>query len=166
MEFTILRNGNVIIEDAAIKWWTFSGMVTENNRNGDKKFTLIIPNQDIANELSDLGYNVKIRPAYDEGGEPNMYLEVKVKYHEKEELRFLNPDVYLISNRKKTLLDDESIRSLDGADTFERIDLEIKMGRWKRGNMTGTTAYVKEGYFTLPFSRLAARYAEEEFPCE
>ena len=93
MQITFLtnpRNGKrelVQIDDARITYKNFTGIGDKFNREGDRNVALIIPNEEIADELIndkneyDAGWNVKVKPPREEGDEPFITVKVKVKFN-------------------------------------------------------------------------------------
>ena len=84
MKLSYGPRGVIQIDDARIVYRNFRGEGSKFNREGDRNFAVIIPDQDIADELIAKGWNVKIKPPRDEDDAPFMYLPVKVKYDEKD----------------------------------------------------------------------------------
>ena len=78
----INNRGNILeIEDARIIFRNFAGLGSKYNREGDRNFAVIIPNEDIKDQLVADGWTVKIKPPREEGDEPFMYLPVKIKFN-------------------------------------------------------------------------------------
>ena len=75
------ERGILQIEDARIIYRNFAGVGSKYNREGDRNFAVIIPNQEIADELIADGWAVKIKPPRDEDDSPFMYLPVKIKFN-------------------------------------------------------------------------------------
>lgn len=166
MELTFAPRGIVQVDDARIIYRNFSGREGTYNKAGDRSFCLIIDDQEIANQLIEEGFNVKIKESREEGGDPFMYLQVKVKYHPKgSEFERLNPTAVLISGRNRIALDAESINILDGID-ISRIDMDISGSNYNVLGREGKSAYLKKIYVTQEEDRFATRYAEEEWPQE
>ena len=67
----INKRGNVLeIEDARIIFRNFAGLGSRYNREGDRNFAVIIPNEDIKDQLVADGWTVKIKPPREEGEDP------------------------------------------------------------------------------------------------
>mgnify|MGYP003301362065 CR=1 FL=1 len=79
MEVTIARNEHLLIDDARIAFRNFAGVGTEFNREGDRNFSWVIEDPELADELIHRGWNVKVRPPRDPDGEPFIHMPVKVK---------------------------------------------------------------------------------------
>lgn len=159
MRLTIAPRGVLQIDDARIIYRNFRGEGGKFNREGDRNFAVIIPDQEIADALINEGWNVKIKPPRDEDDTPFMYLSVKVKFNGR------GPAAYLVSGRSKTKLDEESIDCLDDID-ISSVDMDIRPYDWDVNGKTGRTAYLQSICVTQDVDRFADRYAEEEYPCE
>ena len=107
MKIHFANRGVVQIDDARIIYRNFAGAPSKFNREGDRNFAVVIEDQDIAEALTEKGWNVKIKPPREEGGLPFMVLKVKIKFNE------FGPNVYLESGGNMRKLDEESISMLD-----------------------------------------------------
>lgn len=166
MNVTITNRGIVQIDGARIIYRNFSGRGTQYNREGDRNFCVVIDDQEVADRLIDEGFNVKIRQPREEGESPFMYMKVNVKFHPKtSDLARLNPTAVLITGRNRNVLDDESICCLDGID-IANVDMDISGSNWEVQGRSGRSAYLSKIYVTQEIDRLAARYAEDEYPVE
>lgn len=159
MEITFAPRGILQIDDARIIYRNFSGAASKFNREGDRNFAVIIPNQELADKLIDEGWNVKIKPPRDEDDEPFMYLPVKVKFNDR------GPNVYLITGNKKNQLDEESISCLDDVDILS-VDLDIRPYDWviqegTPNEKSGRSAYLQSIAVVQELDRFAERYGEE-----
>lgn len=159
MRITYAPRGILQIDDARIIWRNFAGRGDKFNREGDRNFALMIPTEEIANDLVERGWNVKIREAREEGEVPFMFLPVKVKFNDR------GPMVYLISGNRRVRLDEESVSCLDDIDIVS-VDLDIRPFDWEVNGKTGRSAYLQSIEVTQEIDRFAARYAEEECPEE
>lgn len=141
----------VIIEGAKIIFRNFEGRETEFNRAGDKNFCVILP-EGLAEQLSEDGWNVRIRPPRDDQEEPFRYMPVKVKYGRRP------PRIYMVTKRHTTLLDEESVKALDYAE-IKDIDITINPYEYAPGKIS---AYVDVMYVTIEEDAFADKYARDE----
>ena len=159
MELTFAPRGILQIDDAVIAFRNFRGEGDKFNREGDRNFVLIIPNEEIADALAKEGWNVKIKDPREEGDTPFMYLPVKVKFNDR------GPQVYLITGERHNRLDENSVAILDDIDILS-VNLDIRPYDWEVNGKTGRTAYLQAIEVFQEIDRFAARYAEEENPRE
>ena len=113
----------------------------------------------MAKKLGDEGWNIRILEAREEGDEPKYYLQVQVSYEN------IPPKVYMVTRKTKTLLDDESIASLDYAE-IRNVDLTIRPYNWSVQDKTGVKAYLKTMYVTIEEDEFADKYNSMEGPDE
>lgn len=149
--------GILQMDEARIIFRNFSGLASKFNREGDRNFAVIIPTREMCNALLDEGWNVKIRPARDEGEEEFMYLPVKVKFNDK------GPRVFLKAGNSITELDEETVGILDDID-IANIDMDIRPYRWNVNNKEGVTAYLQSMEVTQEFDRIGSRHLGEDSP--
>ena len=150
MEITFAPKDILQIDDARIVYRNFSGTGSKFNREGDRNFAVVIPDQDIADELVNRGWNVKIKPPRDEDDAPFMFLPVKIKFNER------GPKVYLQSGEKTVELDEEGIDCLDDVDILG-VDLDIRPYDWEVNGKQGRTAYLQSIHVVQEIDRFAAR---------
>ena len=150
MEITFAPKDILQIDDARIVYRNFSGTGSKFNREGDRNFAVVIPDQDIAEELVNRGWNVKIKPPRDEDDTPFMFLPVKIKFNER------GPKVYLQSGDKTVELDEESVDCLDDVDILG-VDLDIRPYDWEVNGKQGRTAYLQSIHVVQEVDRFAAR---------
>jgi hypothetical protein len=156
MELTIAPRGILQIDGARIIFRNGSGEPTKFNREGDRNFAVVIPDQEMADMLTNEGWNVKIKAPREEGDEPFMYLPVKIKFNDR------GPNVYLQSGDNTVVLDEESVGILDDVDILN-VDLDIRPYDWvmASGN-SGRTAYLQSIHVTQEVNRFASRIRSDE----
>ena len=154
MNITFAPRGILQIDDARIIYRNFSGAPSKFNREGDRNFSIIIPDQDIADELVAQGWNVKIKPPRYEYDAPFMHLPVKVKFNDR------GPQVYLRSGSRRNKLDEESVGCIDDID-IASVDLDIRPYDWEVQGKTGRSAYLQSMEVVQQVDRFAERYEEE-----
>lgn len=152
MNITFAPRDILQIDDTRIVYRNFTGVGSKFNREGDRNFAVVIPDQEVADALLDKGWNVKIKPPRDEDEDPFMYLPVKVRFNDR------GPNVYLKSGSNLVKLDEESISCLDDIDILG-VDLDIRPYDWEVNGKTGRTAYLQSMKVTQNLDRFAA--AEE-----
>lgn len=155
MEITFAPRDILQIDDARIVYRNFSGTGSKFNREGDRNFAVVIPDQDVVDELVNRGWNVKIKPPRDEDDTPFMFLPVKIKFNER------GPKVYLQSGDKMVELDEESIDCLDDVDILS-VDLDIRPYDWEVNGKQGRTAYLQSIHVVQEIDRFAARMQQAE----
>ena len=162
MKINFAARGVVQIDDARIIYRNFTGAPSKFNREGDRNFAVVIEDQDIAEALTEKGWNVKIKPPREVGDEPFMFLPVKVKFNER------GPRVYLqnsLGGRNRVTLDEDTVSILDNVD-ITNVDLDIRPYDWDVQGKTGRTAYLQSICVTQEVDRFLDRYAEQESPEE
>lgn len=159
MEVTFAPRDILQIDDARITYRNFEGKGTKYNREGDRNFVWIIPDEELADRLTNLGWNVKVKPPREEGDTPFMYLPVKVKFSNN------GPYVYLSTPVNHTKLDEDMIGMLDDIE-IDSVSLDIRPYDWEVQGKAGRTAYLQSMEVHQRMDRFAARYAAEEHPEE
>lgn len=148
---------NIIINNADILFRNFEGKGSRYNAEGNRNFCVII-DDDVAANLMNEGWNIKILKPRDEDDTAKYYTQVKVSYAYD---RFA-PKVYLVTRKGKTLLDEDDIAQLDYAD-IKSVDLEIRPRVWEDDNgKEHIKAYLKTGYFVLEEDPFAEKYRDDD----
>lgn len=147
------RVNDIIIEGAKIIFRNFSGRETKFNRAGNRNFNVLIEDAEMARQLADDGWNIKVLKPKEEGDEPKHCLEVTVGF------KVRPPMITLVTSRAKTKLDEESIETLDYAE-ITNVDLIIRPRYWEANGKSGIKAYLKTMYVTISEDVFADKYAD------
>ena len=149
------RIPNLEIANARLIFRNFSGKPDEFNKNGERKFGVIIDPEKV-DELKSDGWNIKnTRP--NEDGEVLYYLIVKVQYSE-----YRHPNVFLITHERKVALEEYNVSQIDTSDLVE-VNLVIQPYYWEVNGKSGIKAYLKTGYFEIQSDSFAEKYEDIPF---
>lgn len=165
MKLTFAPKGVLQIDEARITFRNFRGEGGKFNKEGDRNFALIIPDEEMAEALHNdvnqygAGWNVKIKSPREEGDEPFMYLSVKVKFNNR------GPIIYLQSGNNRVKLTEDTISMLDEID-IESVDLDIRPYDDEINGKPFRAAYLQSMCVTQNIDRFTARFASEEHPEE
>lgn len=157
MNVTFAPRGILQIDDARIIYRNFSGRGDKFNREGDRNFALVIPDQEVANRMIEEGWNVKVRPPREDGDDPFMFLPVKIKFNDR------GPAVYLVTGRTRNKLEENMVSVLDNVD-IECVDLDIRPYDWEVNGKSGRTAYLQSMEVVQKVDRFADRWADNDTP--
>lgn len=147
-----MATNNLIIENARIAFRNFSGKEGKYNPAGKRNFCVFL-NHDDAAKLRNDGWNIKILKPRNEEDEPQPYLQVAVSYD------VIPPKIYLVTDGKKTLLDEGEADILDWSE-LSNVDLIIRPYNWTVNGKNGVKAYLKKGYFTLEADEFSEKYKD------
>lgn len=144
---------NFIKENARILFRNFSGKVGRYNTSGKRTFVLVLTKEE-ADRLSEEGWNVKFLKPIEEGSEPTPYIPVTIKYNADSSR---SPKIYMVTNKKKTLLTEETVGTLDYAE-IANVDLVLSPYKWDLDGRTGVSAYLKTMYVTVIEDDFGGKY--------
>ena len=140
---TIIRRsrfGDIIMENAELIFErNFSGRREEYNEKGERYFKVVIPDAQLAQDLAEEGWNIKVWVPKDPDATPVHHLQVFVRFD-----RF-PPKVHMITG------------------DIKNVDITINPSRWEKHNRSGIKAYLKEGYFVIEESPFAHKYPDSEW---
>lgn len=165
-----MRTNLVIVENGKFIFDTnFAGDPKKDRFGSDeRKANLVIPDIDLARELIDEGFNVRLtkpRVGEEEGFVPRYFVKVKLNYKST-----WPPKVYLVTDEDKSvLLDEESVACLDDI-WVDRVNAVLN----RYEGLNGKSLYVKsmEVYQKVDDDPISAKYRrqnrdeEEEIPFE
>lgn len=165
-----MRTNLVIVENGKFIFdINFAGDPKKDRFGSDeRKANLVIPDIDLARELIDDGFNIRLtkpRVGEEEGFVPRYFVKVKLNYKST-----WPPKVYLVTDEDKSvLLDEESVACLDDI-WVDRVNAVLN--RYEGPN--GKSLYVKsmEVYQKVDDDPISAKYRrrnrdeEEEIPFE
>jgi hypothetical protein len=145
----------VLMEGVRLIFRNFTGKEGQYNREGDRNFGVILPD-DVAEAMLADGWNVKYLKSReeDEDETPVPWLPVKVGYG-----KGRPPKIMLVTERGRTALDEETVDTLDWADIVN-VDLIVRPYNYDVGGRTGISAYVQSMYVTIEEDALERKYAE------
>ena len=147
--------GNMLqIEDARIIYRNFTGVGSKYNREGDKNFAVVIPNDEIKDALVAEGWNVKIKPPRDEDDSPFMYLPVKVTFNNR------GPAIYVRSGDSVQKLNEETAGLIDEID-IQYCDMDLRGYDWEVNGNTGRSAYLQAINVVQNVDRFGEMYAKQ-----
>lgn len=147
----VKNTDNLVVENARIIFRNFSGKESKYNKAGQRNFCLVIDDEAEAEKLIEDGWNVRILLPREEGDTPLRYIQVAVSFEH------TPPKVYLITKKTKTLLDEDSINTLDFAE-IKHIDLTVRPYAWKVNDKEGIKGYLRTMYITIAEDEFAERY--------
>ena len=148
--------GNILeIENARLMFRNFAGVGDKYNREGDRNFSVVIPDEEKANKLIEDGWNVKVKTAED--GSVFYRLPVKIKFNAR------GPAAYVISGNKQTTLDESTIGMIDEID-IQSVNMDIRPYDWDVNGKTGRSAYLQAIEVIQNIDRFAAKYNDANLP--
>lgn len=155
MEVRFVQDGNMEImqiDDARLIYRNFTGRGDRYNREGDRNFSVVIPDAETADLIASRGYRVKVKPPREEGEDPFITLPVKLKFNDR------GPLVYLVSNGKQQRLTLETAGMIDHIDIVT-VNLDIRPYDWVVNGDTGRTAYLQ----SIQVFQKCDRFATHEY---
>ena len=154
MNINIGPRGTLEIDNARIIFRNLEGRGGLYNREGDRSFALVVPDEDARDALIEQGYNVKTKAPRDEDEEPHKNQTIKVKPNGR------GPRIYLVSGRSKRELPEESWGLIDQI-SIANVSLDIHAYDWNVNGKSGRSAYLAAMEVTQNIDRFAAAMEEE-----
>ena len=151
-----MKRDNLIIEDARIVFRNFEGREGEYNREGDRNFSVVIEDPDMAETLIRDGWNLKAFKKQDPDDETVYHVKVSVNMDGDWPAKLFLVNRRGIPNR----LDEDTVRQLDKIE-LDRIDLTINPSSWEVNGKSGIKAYLKDLYASQVEDELARKYSRD-----
>lgn len=155
-------------ENAKFTFVDFDGAKSAKNRFGGQKMNVRIFDEEEAQMLYDEGWDVQSYVSK-YSNETAYYIPVRIEFYDEDDRRSIfNPEITLITGKKKTPLEDEmDVKRLAKID-IERIDLILTTSSKPKDNLRadGTecyTAHIKEMWVKGYQSKFAEKYADEYY---
>ena len=146
------EDNTIKFEDARIIFRNFTGRETKYNREGDRNFCVVVPD-DLAVLLENDGWNIKTLKPREEGDNETPYLKVSVSFKGRP------PHIVLITSRGRTDIGRDEVELLDSVD-IKTVDLIVRPYSWTVGQASGISAYLKTMFITINEDDLELKYAE------
>lgn len=146
-------DNNVLMEGARIIFRNFKGAEGMYNREGDRNFAVLM-DDDVADQMSKDGWNIKWFKPRDEEDEPQAYMSVSVNFKGGRP-----PRVVMISSRGRTELDEDTVETLDYVD-IDNVDLIVNPYEWAVNGKSGIKAYLKSMFVTIDEDALELKYSD------
>ena len=148
---------NLIIEDAKVIFPNFSGREGRYNREGNRCFSVMVPDKELALQLLQDGWNVKERLENGESTGEYYINGVNINFD-----YYIKPVIVYVSNGNEVELTEEMFDAgiaaqLDGRGA-ERYDISIRPRTWEKSDGTvGVKGYVDEMRIIAKKSLFAGR---------
>ena len=143
-----------MVEDARIIFRNFAGKEGQYNREGDRNFAVVLP-EDVASEMLADGWNVRYLQPREDGDVPTPYISVAVNFTNQP------PRVVLLTSTARSHLSEDTVEVLDWAD-IQKADLIARGYDWEVNGKSGTKAYLQSLFVTIEEDELERKYAINE----
>lgn len=154
-----MANDNLVIENAQLAFRNFAGKADNFNSEGNRNFCVLL-DEDVAKALSKDKlnkegdtWNIKYLKPRDPEDKEQAYLQVKVKFDNRP------PKIIMMTSNGKTLLNEESVGSLDWAE-IDTVDCIITPYAWEMNGRHGISAYLKSMYVKIVEDELEKKYLD------
>lgn len=144
-------DNTVVIRDCRLLFRNFSGKPDQYTREGARSFHVILQENE-AEELRAKGWNVKKKDPREEGDLPLYHLKVNLQFKTKGR----PPRVLMVTSKKKTRLDEESVDVLDYA-RITNADIRFRPYEYEPGKFS---AYCVTLFATIEEDELEDRYSD------
>lgn len=132
------RPANILDHDAAIFSLNFGGT---RYKDGSRSFCYLIPNQEEADRLAALGWNVKVSSYADDEGKERYFLPVTIRFNDAYPTK-----LSIVSNGIETILDESELEQLDH---IHPSRIQVSLSPYYNSDKGFFSAYLRTIYFHL-----------------
>lgn len=147
-----MKNNRLTVENAQIIFRNFSGEEREFNPAGTRNFCLVIPDDDLAKEMQEEGWNIRYLKPREEGDPMVPITQIKVNYK-----GHRPPKIVQITSRGKTELTEKTVGQLDAAEIIN-ADVIVNPYEWHANGKSGIKGYLKALYVTIEEDEFESKY--------
>lgn len=137
------------LQNVTLIFKNFSGSVSHFNKEGYRKFDVLITDPLIANDLKNKGLNVK--ELKQEDSNPIWHLPVKIS-------KKFFPGIYQTFEDNSMLQYDEDMVSELDEFTLYNVDVVLTPYHWTNNNNTGISMYLRKMYFQVELTEIQKKY--------
>ena len=158
----ILNADNV---DFEILFSNLEGRKEGYDQDGDRKFRLKFNDPELAQQLAEDGWNIRIYTPKNEEYDPYYYMKVVTKFRVDSEKVRQDPEIHLVNSKNDILCGPQNMADIDMAfrnHKVVRVDLSVNPYHWNNptiGKGEGVAAYIREMWVEIQDSPFASRYA-------
>lgn len=152
----VARHGGiprVMIEEGRIIFRNFAGREGQYNREGDRNFGAIIPDENVALQMQSDGWNVKQLKQREPEDPITYWVPVAVSY------RHRPPRVVMVTSRGRTHVPEDMIDMIDYAD-IRKVDMLLNPYSYNVNGRSGVKAYLHALYVHINEDELELKYAD------
>lgn len=157
MEITKKDNGVLLIEGTTLIFKNFAGRPGKYNAAGDRSFNIVIDDPEVAQQMRNDGWNVKIKPPREEGDGMFCYLPVSVVFPTPE--RNFPIKIVQFTKNGPINLNEETVGLLDMA-RITSAKVAIRPYHWTTATGSGIKAYLRTLHVVLEEEDFAADFDE------
>ena len=142
----------LVIPDTRVIFKNFSGKPDDYNRAGGVRSVNIELDPTLAKQLKADGWNVRMTKPSERYPVPVYHTSLKINYRSK-----WPPQVFMVSNGVKNLLDEHTVGSLDFLDIVT-VGVEIHPYHWSTDAGKGVKGYVNRMFVVVRHDELSERF--------
>jgi hypothetical protein len=146
----------VTMEDVTVlpgSWRNFSGKEGAYNREGDRNFAVLLP-EDVAKAMARDGWNVKTTKPQDGEEEGSPYLSIGVSFKGRP------PEIYVITQaRGRVRIGEDEVNTLDWLN-YDVADIIVNPYEWSVRENSGIKAYLQKMFVVIKEDALDLKYAQ------